>query len=144
MLIERITSRGQLVALTFGQADLAASQTDVQLSTTAVDNAADDQLQADGYAMPFDGEIVAITAYLTAAGSAGSLTVGPTVGGTEKTDPTLAITTATVARDSAPRGTAPFVAGDVIGAEITTSGTWNGTTADLQVVVWVILYIEGI
>lgn len=144
MLIERITSRGQLVPFAFYQADLAASQTDVQLSTSAVDNAADDQLQSDGYVVPFDGEIVAITAQLSAAAGAGSMTVGPTIGGTEKTDPTLSITTAVAARDTAPRGSTPFVAGDVIGAEITTSGSWNATGADLTVVVWCLLYIDGI
>lgn len=144
MQIERITARGQMVALQFHQADVAASQTDVQLSVAAVDNAADDQLAVDGYVMPFAGEIVAVSARLSAAGSAGSLTVGATVGGTEKTDPTLSITTAQSAYDTALRGTAPFAAGDLIGAEITTDGSWNGTTADLTVTVWVLLTLEGI
>jgi hypothetical protein len=36
------------------------------------------------------------------------------------------------------------VAGDLIGAEITTGGTWDGTTADLAVVVWVLLYLDGV
>ena len=35
-------------------------------------------------------------------------------------------------------------AGDRIGAEITTGGTWDGTTADLVVTVWVLLYLDGI
>lgn len=142
--IDRTIAKGQLVPLVFHQADLAASQTDVQLSVAAVDNAADDQLQVDGYVMPFEGEIVGITARLSAAATAGTLTVGPTVGGTEKTDPTLSITTAQSASDTAVRGTAVFAAGDLIGAEITTGGTWDGTTADLTVVVWVLLYLEGI
>lgn len=142
--IERIISRGQLVAFSFTQADLAASQTDVQLSVSAVDNAADDQLQVDGYVSPFDGEIVGITARLSAAATTGTLTVGPTVNGTEKADPTLSITTQQSRSDTAPRGTAPFVAGDLIGAEITTGGTWDGTTADLCVVVYAILYVDGI
>ncbi len=142
--IERVIAKGQLVALTFHQADVAASQTDVQLSVAAVDNAADDQLAVDGYVVPWDGEIVAVTARLSAAGSAGSLTVGATVGGTEKADPTLTITTAQSASDTAPRGTSVFAAGDLIGAEITTDGSWNGTTADLTVVVWVLLHLDGI
>jgi hypothetical protein len=142
--IERIIAKGQLVGLTFHQADLAASQTDVQLSVAAVDNAADDQLQVDGYVMPFEGEIIAITARLSAAAGAGTLTVGPTVDGTEKTDPTLSITTAQSARDTAPRGAAVFDAGALIGAEITTDGTWNGTGADLTVQVWVLLHMDGI
>lgn len=142
--IERVIAKGQLVPLVFHQADLAASQSDVQLSVAAVDNAADDQLAVDGYVMPFEGEIVAISARLSAAATAGSLTVGPTVGGTEKADPTLSITTAQSAQDAALRGTSPFAAGDVIGAEITTDGTWDGTGADLTVVVWVLLHLEGI
>jgi hypothetical protein len=141
--IERIISRGQLVKFTFHQADVANSQSDVQLSVAAVDNAADDQLAVDGYVSPFDGEIVAITARLSAAATTGTLTVGPTINGTEKADPTLSITTSQSARDTAPRGTAPFVAGDLIGAEITTS-SWDGTGADLTVEVYAILYVEGI
>lgn len=142
--VERIIAKGQLVPLTFFQADVAASQTDVQLSVSAVDNAADDQLAVVGYTMPFEGEIVAVTADLSAAATAGTLTVGPTVGGTEKTDPTLSITTETTKSDKALRGAAVFAAGDIIGAEITTGGTWDGTAADLAVVVWVLLHIEGV
>ena len=42
------------------------------------------------------------------------------------------------------RGTIPVAAGDEIGAEITTGGTWDGTSSDLCVVVWVLLNLEGI
>lgn len=140
--IERVIAKGQLVPLVFMQDALAASQTDVQLLVSEVASAASNAV--DGYVMPFEGEIVAITARLSAAATAGTLTVGPTVGGTEKTDPTLSITTAQSASDTAPRGTSVFAAGDLIGAEITTGGTWDGTTADLVVVVWVLLHIEGI
>lgn len=144
MQIERILSRGQLVGLQFMQADIAASQTDVQLSVAAVDNAADDQLEVDGYVMPFAGRIVGISARLSAAASAGSLTAGPTINGTEQTDPTLSITTEQSKSDTAPREVTKFAKDDLIGAEITTSGTWNGTTADLVVTVWVVLEVEGI
>lgn len=140
MQIERITARGQLVAYVFGQDALAASQTDVQLPTAIGEGSQ----AVTGYTMPFAGEIVAITADLSAAATAGSLTVGPTIGGTEKTDPTLSITTQTTRSDTAPRDTAKFAAGDVLGAEITTSGTWDGTTADLAVTVYVLLYVDGI
>jgi len=140
--IERIISRGQLVPLTFMQDALAASQTDVQLLVAEVASAASNAV--DGWVAPFAGEVVAISARLSAAGSAGSVTVGATVDGTEKTDPTLSITTAQVAYDTAPRGSAQFAAGSLIGAEITTSSDWNGTTADLAVVVWVLLYVDGI
>jgi hypothetical protein len=98
----------------------------------------------DGYTMPFPGEIVAISYQLSAAGSAGTLSIGPTINGTEKADPTLAVTTGVAGYDRASRGTSRFAAGDVIGAEITTDGSWNGTTSDLAVVVWAILQMEGI
>lgn len=140
--ISRVIAKGQLVPLVFFQDNLAASQTDVQLLVNEVASAAANAVS--GYTMPFDGEIVAVTADLSAAATAGTLTVGPTVGGTEKTDPTLSITTQTTRRDVASRGAAVFSAGDIIGAEITTDGSWDGTTADLAVIVWVILHVEGI
>lgn len=138
--IERRIAKGQMVALKFGQDALAASQTDVQLP--AVMGEASQAVL--GYTMPFDGEVIAITADLSAAATTGTLTVGPTKGGTEFGDPTLSITTQTTRRDTCARGTATFVAGDIIGAEITTSGTWDGTTADLLVVVYVIQSLEGV
>lgn len=138
--IERVIAKGSLVAFTFGQDALAASQTDVQLATAIGEGSQ----AVTGYTMPFDGEIVAICADLSAAGSAGSLTVGATVGGTEKADPTLSITTETTKSDKALRGAAIFSAGDILGAEITTDGSWNGTTADLTVTVYVILHLEGV
>jgi hypothetical protein len=140
--LERIGSRYQLVPLTFMQDAVAASQTDVQLPIAEVNAAAGNAV--DGYVMPFDGEIIGISARLSAAATTGTLTVGPTVNGTERTDPTLSITTSQSARDIAPRGSAQFVAGDLIGAEITSGGTWDGTTADLGVVVWVMLTVDGI
>lgn len=140
MQIERIIAQGQLVPYVFGQDALAASQTNVQLPV-AVGEASQ---AVTGYTMPFGGEIVAIAADLSAAGSAGSLTIGATIAGTEGADPTLSITTETTKKDTAVRGTARFNAGDVLGAEITTDGSWNGTTADLAVTVYVLLYVDGI
>lgn len=140
--IERIISRGQLVPLVFMQDAVAASQSDVQLLVAEVASAAANAV--DGYVMPFAGEVVAISARLSAAAANGTLTVGATLSGTEKTDPTLSITTAQSAYDSAPRGTVPFAAGELIGAEITTNSGWDATTADLAVIVWVLLYVDGI
>jgi hypothetical protein len=36
------------------------------------------------------------------------------------------------------------VAGDNIGVKITTGGTWDGTTSDLVVDVFVLYYLDGI
>lgn len=142
MQIERIIAKGQLVQLTFMQDAVAASQTNVQLPIAEVTSAAANAV--DSYVMPFAGEVIAISAVTTAAATAGTLTVGPTKDGTEFADPTLSITTAQEAWDTCPRGTALFAAGDQIGCEITSSGTWDGTTADLAVSVWVLLYLDGI
>lgn len=142
MQIERNVSKGQLLALTFMQDAVAASQSNVQLPIAEV--AAGAANAVDGYVMPWAGEIVGISAYLSAAATAGTLTVGPTINGTEAADPTLSITTATSASDVCPRSTAQFAAGAVIGAEITSGGTWDGTTADLGVTVYVLVYLDGI
>jgi len=143
MQIERVITKGQLVPLTFHQNAVAASQTNAQLplvETSATTSTTDN----DGYVMPFGGQIVAVTAALSAAATDGLLTVGATVGGTGGTDPTLSIETDTEANASCVRGTAPFAAGDLVGAEITTDADWDATTADLAVVVWVLLELEGI
>lgn len=140
MQIERLFSKGQLVGLHFSSDAVAASQTDVQLTITEGTGAP----AVSGYIMPFPGEIVAQTYLLTAAGTAGVFTIGPTVGGTEKTSLTQTVGTTTSGRKAVARGTIPFAAGAEIGAEITTDGSWDGTTADLLVTVWVRLDLEGI
>ena len=142
MLIERSIAKGQLIPLTFMQDAVAASQTDVQLPVAEVNAGAGNAI--DGYVMPFAGEVVAITGRLSAAATAGTLTIGPTVGGTEKSALTQTVTTGQSPRGTAARGTASFAAGDLVGAEITTDGSWDGTTADLAVTVWVLVYLEGI
>lgn len=141
MQVSRTLGKYQLVPLYFSQASVAASQTNVQLYTQEVDATV---LDTTGYVMPFAGEIIAISAHLSAAATAGSLTVGATIAGTEAADPTLSITTETAISDRTRRGVVPFSADAVIGAEITSSAAWDATTADLQVIVWVILTLTGI
>lgn len=138
MQIERITSRGQLVPVVFVQDALAANQTNVQLTVQ------DAGVAVDGLSMPFAGEIVGLSYDLSAAGSAGTLTIGASIGGTEVAATTQTVTTAVAGRPTFARGSVPFAAGDKLGVEITTDGSWNGTTADLVVILWVLLYLEGI
>lgn len=141
--INRGTSRGQLVPLVFGQTDLAVSQTDVQLVTAIGESGQ----TGDAYVAPFDGEIVAVGWNLTAAATAGTLSVGAAVNGTEDADTTIAVPIdATTVRGykRIPRGLAPFVANDQLGAEITTNGAFAPITADLVVTVWVLLYLDGV
>lgn len=136
MQITREFAKYQLVPMTFFQANVAASQTNVQLK--------DATNQAEGLSMPFAGEVVSIAIDTTVAATAGSLTVGVTNGGTEAAATTQTITTATAATKAFPRGTMLFAAGDKLGVEITSSATWDGTTADLVVTVLVALAVEGI
>lgn len=133
-------SAGQLVAYNFGQDALAANQTDVQLPVTM----GEASQAVSGYEAVFNGDVVAVGYSLSAAGSAGTLTIGATLAGTEDTDSTITITTATDGYLRIPRGKMPVTAGQQIGAEITTDGSWNGTSADLSVQVYVLYRMEGI
>ncbi len=141
MQIQRYAAKGQLVPLLFSENAVAASQTNAQLPLMAVDIVAS---LVDGYAMPFAGEIVAVSWVLDTAGTAGVFTIGATVGGTEDADTTQTVGTAVSGTGSVVRGLAKFVAGDLIGCEITTDGSWDGTASDLIVQVWVLLALEGI
>jgi hypothetical protein len=140
--ITREIARGQYLEYVFMQDAVAASQSDVQLPIAEVNAGAGNGIT--GYIAPFAGEIVSIAWKLTAAGTAGVFTIGPTVGGTEKTALTQTVGTAASGRAKVARTTIPFAAGDEIGAEITTDGSWDGTSSDLVVQVGVIYYLEGI
>ena len=140
MQIGNILSKHQLVPLFFAQDAVADSQTDVDLPTTDANNSVCLNV---GYTMPFDGEIIAVSGNLDTAGSTGSLIIDATINTVQTTDPVVTITTDTALSDTCRRNTNPFDANDVIGASITTA-TWDGTTSDLQVTIWVLLKITGI
>jgi hypothetical protein len=142
MQINNALSKHQLVPLVFAQDALAASQTAVALFPQQVHGAV--ALDNVGYTMPWAGEVIGVTVNTTAAATAGTLTVVPTIDTTACSDPSAAITTAVKESDNCKRGTNPFAAEAVIGAKITTDGTWDGTTADMVVIVWVLLNISGI
>lgn len=142
MQIDRTIAKGQLVQLTFMQDAVAATQTDVQLPIAEVASGATNAIV--GYVAPFAGEILAISWVLSAAGTAGAFTIGPTVAGTEKTALTQTVGTAASGRGKVNRGSIPFAAGDEIGCEITTDGSWDGTSSDLGVSLWVLLYLDGV
>lgn len=140
MAITRDTSRGQLVPLTFGQDAVAASQTDVQLPVVI----GEASQAVGGYTAPWGGEVVGLSFALDAAGSAGTMTLGASIDGTEDADTTLTVTTSAGTYKRIPRGKCTFIAGQAIGVELTTDGTWNGTSSDLVVQLWVLFYLEGI
>ena len=142
MQINNALSKYQLVPLFFGQAAIADAQTSVALYTVETHGAV--ALTTIGYVMPFAGEVIAVSFGLDLAGSAGAVTVVPTIDTTACTDPSAAIaTTEVAASDICDRGTNHFAKNALIGADLTTAG-WDGTTADLQAVVWVLLNIAGI
>jgi hypothetical protein len=137
--ITRDTSKGQLVAYVFGQANVQDSQTNVQM-------VAADPSGNDGYCSPFAGEVVGIGWNVSAAFSAGVLTVGASFNGTEDADTTTSVTMATVTSgyQKVNRGKAAFAAGTVIGCEYTTDANVEANTVDLTVTIYCLLYLEGI
>jgi len=134
---EQIAARGQIVPLLFCQDAVAASQTDVQLNIVEVASAA--ALAVDGLSMPWAGSVVGIGINLSAAATAGQLTVGVTLDGTEQAVSTQTITTAQAATAVIPQESIRFAAGAKVGVEITTNAGWDATTADLAVIVYVLL-----
>lgn len=131
-----------IIPLLFSQDNVAASQTNVQIPVLQVASAAENVV--DSYCAPWAGVIVAIAASVSTAATAGTLTVGATVGGTEAADPTLTFTDLASYSDTAVRGKAVFAAGDLIGCEITSDGSWNATTSDLLVQIYVMFEVTGI
>jgi hypothetical protein len=136
MQITAELAKYQVVPVTFAQANVVKNQTDVQLK--------DASGQVDGVSMPFPGAIVGMAIDLSGALSAGQLTVGATVDGTELADTTQTITTATAVVKKFPRNDFKFVAGQKLGVEITTNSAIDPETADLAVVLFVALNIEGV
>jgi hypothetical protein len=134
---EQIAARGQIVPLLFCQDAVAASQTDVQLLLMEVTGGMG--LAVDGLSMPWAGSVVGIGINLSAAATAGQLTVGVTLDGTEQAASTQTITTAQAATAVIPQESIRFAAGAKVGVEITTNAGWDATTADLAVIVYVLL-----
>jgi hypothetical protein len=117
----------------FYDVDVAANQTDAQLLVAG-------SASAEGYVALHDGYVIGLTATLSAAASAGSLTIGVSIDGTEDADTRQTVTTGQEVRakfgiDS---HAVRFSAGQQIGVEITTDASWNGTTADLDAQVHIV------
>lgn len=141
MQIEAIASKGQLIPLLFCQHSVANSQTDVQLNVVEAGN---QLLAVQGISAPFAGSIVAISADLSAAATAGQLTVGVTINGTEKAATTQTFTTQTAKTAVFGRDSVAVAAGDKIGVEITSNAGWDGTSSDLAVIVYFLAELAGI
>jgi hypothetical protein len=141
-VIKGHTSKGQLVPLTFFQDAVAAGQSNIQLNVLEVASAA--ALGVEGVEMPWAGEVVGVSYTLSAAPTAGTLTIGATINGTEDTDTTITVTTTAASYKRVSRGSAAFNASDSLGVEITSSSGFGAATVDLQVTLWVLVYLEGV
>lgn len=136
--ITRDTSRGQLVALPYGQVNVAASQAAVAIPVAGAAGG------AVAVTALFDGDLVGLSYLLSEAGSTGVFTVSATINGAAVAASTLTVGTTTKGRRTLARGAARFRAGDTLGVTITTDAAWLPITADLVAVVAVLYELEGI
>ena len=136
MQITREFSKYQVIPVNFAQANVAASQTNVQLKDVSGG--------VEGVTMAFAGLIVGLTADLSAASTGGTLTIGVTINGTEVAATTQTVTTATAVRVTFDRDAVKFAAGDKLGVEITTNAGWTPETAELAATVLAALAVDGI
>jgi hypothetical protein len=133
----------QLGVFTYGQDTVAASQTDVNLPR-AIGEAS--QAVAT-FVAPFAGCVVAMGATFSATGTAGEITIGVTKNGTEAAATTQTLAAAVTMSEgyaTFARTAMPFAAGDNIGVQITTDASWDATSADLSVDVYVLFEVVGV
>lgn len=141
--IERIISKGQLVPLMFTQDQVADAQAAVAMNILET-SAATSTLNVTEYVMPFDFEIVAITIVANTPRTAGTLTVDATIDGTVTGhQAALNATDTTRARATQGRDADSGVAGSRVGVKLTTS-SWTPVAANIAVMVWVLVHLDGI
>lgn len=141
--IERVISKGQLVTFLFAQDAIADSQSAAAMNimeTTATTST----LPVTEYVIPWDFEIVGIAVVSSEARTAGTATVDATIDGTV-TGLQAALDGTNTTRDTGTqaRSTDVGTAGQRIGVKLTTA-SWTPTTADIAVVVYAIVHLEGI
>lgn len=133
MLTERIAITHNLVAFPFALANLAATQTDTAVPILGG--------VIPTYTALFPGYVVAITANLSAAATAGVLTLDFSIAGTAKAvDKTLATASTTSYIYKFRPGDYPFAAGATLGMSYTSNGSLDPTTSDLVAMLYV-LYV---
>jgi hypothetical protein len=141
MYIDNVIAKGQLVPLIFSQDAAADAQSAVAMN---IIEAAGVALTTTEYVMPWDFDIVGISVVSDLARTAGTLTVDATKNGTVTGLQAVLDATNTFrhykrqARES-DRGQA----GDRIGVKLTTA-SWTPITADIVVIVWALVNLEGI
>lgn len=113
-------------AETWNQNDVAASQTNVALSALV-------SVNFDTWKAPRAGSIVAIVTRLTEARTAGTLTVKATINGVATTLSVITNAANTLGGISTEQaGIDKYVAGDLIGMQVTTDAGWLPITSDLE------------
>jgi len=142
-LMERIIAKGQLVPYLFSQDQVADSQAAVAMNVLET-SATTSTLAVTEYVVPWDFEIVGIAVVNDEARTAGTLTVDATIDGTV-TGLTAALNATDTLRKYAtqPRGTDVSLAGSRIGVKLTTT-SWTPITADIAVIVYALVHLEGI
>ncbi len=137
LLQEQIGIMYPLLTARFARQQVAASLAAIALNAIET-RAASGTLNVTGEPMPFAGSIVGLAAALSAAASAGQLTLDVTINGTV-TGFQVILTTAASGTTIKEYGGVRFNAGDLIGIKITTNAAWNGTTSDLLASVYFVL-----
>lgn len=142
-LVERIIAKGQLVPFLFSQDAVADSQAAVAMNILET-SATTSLLAVTEYVIPWDFEIVGITVVSNEARTAGTLTVDATIDGTV-TGLTAALNATDTTRKYATqlRGSDVGAAGSRIGVKLTTA-SWTPVTADIAVIVYALVSLEGI
>jgi hypothetical protein len=141
--MERIIAKGQLVPLLFSQDAVADSQSAVAMNILET-SATTSTLAVIEYPIPFDFEIVGITVASDEARTAGTLTVDATIDTTATGLQAVLDGTNTLRKSTTqPRGSDVGSAGSRVGVKLTTA-SWTPVTADIAVVVWVLVHLEGI
>lgn len=141
--MERIIAKGQVIPLLFSQDAVADAQSAVAMNILET-SATTSTLPVTEYVMPWDFEVIGITVSSSEARTAGTLTVDATIDGTVTGLQGILNATDTT-RDYATqqRGSDVGAAGSRVGVKLTTA-SWTPVTADVAVVVYVLVHLEGV
>ena len=128
---ENIAVSHPVVALTFTGANFAASQDATAVPATANNNT---------YAFPWSGHVIGLSVDLNDDVTSGTITLKPTVGGTESTEIAVQLDTENTAQYSGVCGREeiPFAANQQIGVVYDSSADLAPETADGNVVLFVV------
>lgn len=139
--IERNIDLGQVAQFMFSQDAVADAQAAVAMNILEV---AATVLTTTEYVIPWEFSVVGIGVVSDLARTAGTLTADATINGTVTGVQGILDATNTF-RDTGvqPRGFAVGAAGDRIGVKLTTA-SWTPVAADIVVVVYAIVGLEGI